>query len=117
MTGPVIHTSADIVFELSRLVQALTRVVDELATAEEDAVKARLAFDLRFSKAFISGEGSIDLRRHQATVTTHEARLAAELADVKVRNLRRKIESLRVQVDTARSMGAAVRTEAQAFGS
>lgn len=116
MSGPVIHTSADVVFELSRLVQAMTRVVDELATADEEAVKARLGFDLRFAKAFISAEGSIDLRRHQATIDTYEHRLAAELADVRVRNLRRKVESLRIQVDTARSMGAAVRTEAQAFG-
>lgn len=113
---PVMQTANDVAFELLRLVRALDRVVIELQSADEAAVRERLAYDLRYSKAFVVAEGSIDLRKHSALIETHEWHLAAELADVKVRNLRRKVESLRIQVDTARSIGAAIRAETSTFG-
>lgn len=115
MAATVLHTANDVSVELLRLGGALENVVDALCAADDDAVKAKLAYDLRFSKAYIVADGSIELRKHAALVETHEWRLRAELADVTVRNLRRKVESLRIQVDTTRSIGAAIRAETQAF--
>lgn len=115
MAATVLHTANDVSVELLRLGGALETVVDALCAADDDAVKAKLAYDLRYSKAYILADGSIELRKHAALVETHEWRLRAELADVTVRNLRRKVESLRIQVDTTRSIGAAIRAETQAF--
>lgn len=114
---PIIPQNAnDVAFELLRLVRAMDRVTAELQDADEAAVRQRLTYDRHFSKAFVAVQGSIDMRKHLASLDTYEMHLAAELADVKVRNLRRKIESLRVQIDVGRSIGAAIRTEASTFG-
>jgi len=104
-------TAHEIASGLSELSRQLDELVSEIGEAERDAVNKREDYTLAFSKAFLSADGAMDIRRHTATEETHEARLAAELAEQHVRGLRRRIDSVRTRIDVGRSLGAAVRAE------
>lgn len=110
-THPVPHTPNDIALQLSRLARDLDDTVRQLEAADRDAVEKRAAYDLAYSRVFISAEGSVDLRKHQATKATHDLRLAADVADALVRHLRRRLDALKVRIDVGRSLGAAIRSE------
>lgn len=109
-------TPNQIAANLAELARELSRVVSAIEHAERDAAMKRTAFDLAFSQAFLVAEGSMDLRKHQAVVATHRQRVDAEVADTVVRHLRRKIDEIKVRIDTGRSVGAAVRAEIQLAG-
>lgn len=101
----------EIASELGKRSRELDGLVDEIGEAERDAVNTREDYTLAYSRAFLSADGAMDVRRHTATEQTHEARLAAELAEQHVRGLRRRIDSVRTRIDVGRSLGAAVRAE------
>ncbi len=94
----------------------LDQLVDEIGKAERDAVNKREDYTLAYSRAFLSADGAMDIRRHTATESTHEARLAAELAETHVRGLRRQIDTIRTRIDVGRSLGAALRAEVSLGG-
>lgn len=101
---------------LSELSRQLDELVAEIGEAERDAVNKREDYTLAYAKAFLAADGSMDIRRHTATEDTHDARLAAELAEQHVRGLRRRIDSVRTRIDVGRSLGAAVRAEVSLGG-
>lgn len=109
MTAPA--TATEVALNLARLARELDQAVRSLEAADRDAVEKRAAFDLAFSRAFIGEQGSVDQRKHLATVATHDQRLAADVADAVVRHLRRQIDATKVRIDVGRSYGAAVRAE------
>jgi len=94
--------------ELSRELAELSRGLDQL---EADAVNRREDHTMALSKAFLSADGAMDLRKHQSIVETHVERLAAELAEALVRGRRRQLEAIRVRIDVGRSAAAALRAE------
>lgn len=104
-------TANDIALNLAQLARDLDSAVATLQTAERDAVEKRAAADLALSRAFMGAQGSMDLRKHQAVVETHQARLDADVADALVRHLRRRIDALKTRIDVGRSLGAAIRAE------
>lgn len=106
----------DIATTLGERSHELGKLVDELDAAERDAVNRREDYTLAYSRAFLSAEGSMDIRRHTATVETHDARIAAELAETAVRGLRRRVDTIRTRIDIGRSLGAAVRAEVSLGG-
>lgn len=111
------HTNAgqltpnQIAANLAELARELSRTVAAIEHAERDAVEKRGAYDLAFSRAFLAAIGSVDARKHQAVVETHEQRMAADVADTVVRHLRRKIDEVKTRISTGQSVGAAVRAE------
>jgi hypothetical protein len=118
MAAPIVmHTAADVSARLHELVQVQTQVAQELNRADAAAVQARLAYDHGYSRAFIQGEGSMDLRRQMALEASYVLRVVAENADLMVRNLKRRLDALRTEIDVARTVGATIRSETQAFGS
>lgn len=102
--------------ELGKRSRELDALVEEIGEAERDAVGKREDYTLAYSRAFLAADGAMDVRRHTATEDTHEARLAAELAETHVRGLRRRIESVRTRIDVGRSLGAALRAEVSLGG-
>lgn len=106
----------EIAGELAERSRELDQLVEQINDAERDAVNKREDYTLAYSKAFLTAEGAMDLRRHTATVNTHDARIAAETAETHVRGLRRQIESVRTRIDVGRSLGAAVRAETSLGG-
>lgn len=109
-------TPNQIAANLAELARELARVVSAIEAAERESVEKRAAFDLAYSRAYLSAEGSIDARKHQATFQTHHQRLDADVADTVVRHLRRKIDEIKTRISTGQSVGAAVRAEIQLAG-
>lgn len=109
MTAPM--TPNDVALQLARLARDLDEAVRVIEMADRDSVEKKAAADLAFSRAFMAATGSVDARKHIATIETHDQRLAAEVADAVVRHLRRRIDALKTRVEVGRSVGAALRTE------
>ena len=109
MTAPA--TATEVALNLARLARDLDQTVNALQSADLEATKSRALSDLEFSRAFIAAQGSVDQRKHLATVETHRQRLEADVHDAVVRHLRRRIDALKVRIDVGRSYGAAVRAE------
>jgi len=103
--------------QLAELARQLDKLVVAIDEAEKTAVNAREDYTMTYAAAFLSAEGSMDIRRHLATERTHDTRLAAELAEQTVKGIRRQIDSVRIRIDVGRSLGAALRAEAGLAGS
>ncbi len=108
MSGPSNNEIVTRLSELSRLLDAKTT---EIGRLDETAVRAKSRHMVTFAKAFLTGEGSVDARKHQAVIDTQTAKLDTEIADAKVRNGRTLITVLRTQVEVGRSLGAGLRSE------
>ena len=96
---------------LAQLARDLAAMTDGLNELERNAVEKREDHTMAYSKAFLTAEGPMDIRKHQATVDTHSERLSAETAEALVRGRRAQIASLKVRIDVGRSVGAVVRSE------
>lgn len=94
--------------ELARQLSALSSDLDRL---EIEAVNKREDYTLALSKAFLSAEGAMELRKHQAVSWTSAERLAAETAEALVRGRKRQLDSIKVRIDVGRSAAAALRAE------
>jgi len=109
MTAPLNPTQ--IALQLAKLARDLDTTVQQLQVADRDWVEKRGAFDLAYSRAFLVADGPMDVRRHLATVETHQQRMDADVAEALVRHLRRRIDGIKVRVDVGRSYNAATRSE------
>ena len=66
---------------------------------------------LAHAKAVLRSSGTVDERKAQALVDTHDERLSAETADALVRQRRAQIATLKTRVDIGRSVGTIIRSE------
>ena len=110
-------TLGDIAERLSQLSRDLDRQTGQAEELDRKAVLARHAYELAYSRAFLSSTGSMDVRKHHAVVVTEQEKLDAEIADQILRACRARIATLKVQIDTGRSLGAALRAEVSLAGS
>lgn len=109
-------TLNSIAAHLAGLARELMTTVAQLEFADRDAAERRAAADLAFSRAFLSAQGSVDARKHQAVIDTHDLRLAADVADALVRHLKRRSDEIKVRVDVGRSYNSAIKTEMNLAG-
>lgn len=94
----------DLSKELDGLVQKIGDE-DRIATVQkEEYLRA-------YAKAWRAAQGSVEARKQIAIGLTAEQRLAAEVADCEVRNLRRQIEALKLRIEVGRSLGSAIKAE------
>lgn len=98
---------------LGDLAKELDGLVKEIGEADHIATVLREEYIRAYAKAWRNSSGSIEARKQTALFLTEEERMAAETADCSVRDLRRKIEALKVRIDVGRSYGAAVRAEVE----
>jgi len=104
-------TPSDVAANLAFLGRELAALTDGLADLEKKSVDRREDYVLAHAKAVLRATGTVDERKSQAVVDTHDERLAAETADALVRQRRAQIAALKVRVDIGRSMGTLLRSE------
>ena len=101
--------------ELSRLLDAAT---SEIAVLDEEAVRAKSAYEVAYARAFLDNQGSMDLRKQIAIYETQDENLIYEIAQQKVRACKERIRTLGVQIEVGRSLASAHKTQfnAEAVG-
>jgi hypothetical protein len=109
-------TPVDVVRNLSALTAELQQLTTSLRAAERDAATKRHAADMAESRAFLSAEGAMELRKHQARVAADQQEGAALVAEALVRVLRQEIRAIETRIDVGRTYGATVRAELKTLG-
>lgn len=109
MTQP--QTATDVALHLAQLSRQLDATVRDLAALDEAAVRARARYTSEYARAFLTAEGSMDIRKQQAVLEVAEQALDADIADAKVRACKESIRTISTRIDVGRSYGAAVRAE------
>lgn len=109
MTG--LPTPREVAVQLAGIGRDLDHKTAEIAALDEEAVRARVAFEKEYARAFINADGAMDVRKQLAVLATEVHKLEAELADVKLRAAKEAIRTLRDRLDIGRSLNAAVRSE------
>jgi uncharacterized protein YutE (UPF0331/DUF86 family) len=109
-------TANQVVANLSALTEELRRTVSSFRIAERDAAEKRHAADMVESRAFLSADGAMDLRKHIARVAADRAENDALVAEALVRVLRAEIRSIETRIEVGRTYGATVRAELKTIG-
>jgi ketosteroid isomerase-like protein len=101
--------------ELSRMLDAAT---DDIAVLDEEAVRAKAAYEVAYAKEFLQAIGSMDIRKQVAIYETQGESLTYELAQMKMRACKERIRTLGVQIEVGRSIASATKTQftAEAVG-
>lgn len=107
----MIPNQIEIVKRLSELSRILDAATEEIAVADEKAVIAKQAFEVAYARAFINCEGSVDHRKHEATIRTQAERLEYELAFAKHRAVKERINTIRSQLSIGQTLSAAIRSQ------
>jgi hypothetical protein len=108
-------TPNTVVMQLAELARDLDATVRSLRDADLEAVRARHQADLAESRAFVSAEGSMDLRKHLARLACAKEEEDALVKEAVVRYLRNRINAISTRIDVGRSAGAALRAELAAM--
>jgi len=101
---------------LGTLSRELDRQTSDAEQLDLAAVNARHAYEVAYSRAFLSTTGAEYTRKHHAVLETETEKLAADIAEQRLRACRTRIGTLKVQVDTGRSLSAALRAEVALAG-
>jgi hypothetical protein len=101
---------------LSRLTEELRNNTTALRVAEQDAAVKRHVADMAESRAFLSADGPMDIRKHTARVAADDKEGAALVAEALVRVLRQEIRAIETRIDVGRTYGATVRAELRTIG-
>jgi SMC interacting uncharacterized protein involved in chromosome segregation len=115
MTTPV--TLPDIAARLADLSRQLDRATDDVDKLDSKAVNARHKYEIAFSREFLAAEGSMDVRKHKSVLGTEKLKLEAEIAEQVLRACRARIATIKMQIETGRSLSAAMRAEVSLAGS
>lgn len=106
-------TPNGVVLQLTELARDLEAAVRALRDADMEATTARHEADLAESRAFLSAEGSMDMRKHQARLAAAKEEERALVAEAVLRFMRQRINAISVRIEVGRSLGAALRAELQ----
>ena len=112
----MLPNQSDVVKRLSELSKLLDAATDEIALLDDEAVKAKSTYEVKFAKAFLNSDGSMDLRKQIANLDCADEKLAMEIADSKVRAVKERINTLRSQISIGQSLSAALRQSFSAEG-
>lgn len=110
-------TLSDVAERLGQLSRDLDRQTGEAEKLDRAAVDSRHRYEIAYSRAFLSSSGSVDARKHHAIIATEVEKLDAEIADQVLRACRARIATIKVQIETGRSLSAALRAEVSLAGS
>jgi DNA-binding transcriptional regulator WhiA len=104
-------TPATMVEHLGRISKALDEQASAVEKLDQDFTAAKIAYKRDFARAFLSADGSVDVRRYTAEIATQEQFAAMELSDQVLRAGRESLRVLRDRLDVGRSLGAIMRME------
>lgn len=105
------HTPATVTATLSQIARAIQEQSHAVAELDEAAVRARAAHKSAFARAFLTTDGSMDVRRYTAEQNTADLFLEAELSEQVLRAGREALRVLRDRLEVGRSIGSQVRLE------
>lgn len=106
----------EVASHLLELARQLDAAVKELARLDGEAVQARSTFEVAFAHSFLSGSGAMDSRKQGAILETADVKLAAEIADQRVRSQRELIRAVMTRIEVGRTVSATVRSEISLAG-
>jgi translation elongation factor EF-Ts len=109
-------TPNEVVHNLAELTRELRDKTSAYRTAEHDAALKRHAADMAESRAFLTADGAMDLRKHQARTAADRQEGEALVAEALVRILKAEIRSIETRIDVGRTYGATVRAELATLG-
>lgn len=101
----------EIAGQLIQLARDLDAAVKELQRLDESAIRAKSRFEVENARAFLSAEGSMDIRKHTATIKTSDRKLDAEIAESRVRAQKELVRTIGIRIDVGRTLSATVRSE------
>lgn len=104
-------TPQQVIETLSKIARDIDEVTDDIARLDEEAVRARATYKTEYARAFLGAEGSMDIRKYTADLSTADSHLHHELADQKHRAAVSQIRALRDRLEVGRSLGPLIRLE------
>lgn len=104
-------TPQQVIETLTKISKDIDETTDEIALRDVEAVRARVAHKVAYARAFLSIDGSMDIRRYTAELETADTLLASELADQQHRAAVSSIRALRDRLEVGRSLGPLIRLE------
>jgi hypothetical protein len=104
-------TPATIVTTLMSIAKAIEDTTSEIAELDAVATTARANLKREYARAFLTAEGSNDIRRYTAELNTTELNFQTELAEQVLRSARDTIRMLRDRLEVGRSLSAIMRME------
>ncbi len=104
-------TPATIVTTLMSIAKAIEDTTSEIAELDAVATTARANLKREYARAFLTSEGSNDIRRYTAELHTTELNFETELAEQVLRSARDTIRMLRDRLEVGRSLSAIMRME------
>lgn len=116
MTTPL-PTLTDVAMRLAELSRDLDRATGDADALDRKAVVLRHAYETAYSRAFLDADGAMDIRKHKAVLETEHLKLEAEIADQVLRACRTRISTIKMEIETGRSLSAAIRAEVSLAGS
>lgn len=112
-----LQTLNEVNAELIALADKLEAVTGQLIEVDTKATTARATADYAETRAFLSADGAMDMRKQLAREAAKEEDWAARTAEAEVRHARAKIADLKERIETVRSIGANLKAEASIYGS
>lgn len=109
--GLVTLTVMQVMDHLRDLSKELDDLVKKIGEEDHIATVQKEEYLRAYAKAWRAAQGSVEARKQIAIALTAEQRMAAEVADCEVRNLRRQIEALKLRIEVGRSLGSAIKAE------
>lgn len=104
-------TPAQIVSTLSQIGRDLDAKAVEVENLDRLFVSAKAEYRVAFAEAFLTAEGSNEVRRMLAEVQTAELHFAMEAAEQVLRAAREGLRTLRDRLEIGRSLSAVMRLE------
>lgn len=114
--GVSVPSLIEIADRLGGLSRDLDRQTSEAEKLDREAVDTKHRYEIAYSRAFLSSTGSVDARKHHAVIATEVEKLDAEIAEQVLRACRARISTIKVQIETGRSLSAALRAEVSLAG-
>lgn len=104
-------TPLAIVETLSRIGKELDAQAEEVEHLDEKHVAAKVAYRKAYAHAFLTADGSMDIRRYVAEEKTVDEFQAMEVAEQVLRAGKESLRVLRDRLEIGRSLGAVMRLE------
>ena len=90
------------------MLDAATREAEVL---DEASVRAKQAHEQAYARAFMTNQGSMDLRKQIAIFECEAESLEADLTAMKLRACKERIRTLHTQIEVGRSLSSAHKTQ------
>jgi hypothetical protein len=107
----MLPNQTEVVKRLSELSRMLDIATEDIAKADDFAVKAKATYEVAFAKSFLSAEGSMDQRKQIAIMACADEKFNMEIAEAQVRAIKERINTLRSQISIGQSLSAAIRQQ------